>query len=320
MILASASASAKTILFGEHAVVYDMPAIAIPLSTLRAYARIEQDLDAAGLIIEAPDIFFSMPFSEMEEIHPIGAAISLFYKTFGRNLPANHRLSIHSDIPIASGLGSGAAVSISIFRAFSMLESIELSASQLSRLAFEIEKIHHGTPSGIDNTVIAYEKPIWFIRERECTQLQCRYPFHFLIANSGIPSSTAIPVRDVRALWMQNPKSIQALFEAIGAITHQGIGALDQGNASELGKLMTLNHEILRELTVSSERLDEMVCRAIAAGAYGAKMTGGGRGGNVLILAEPDQMPTIISNLKEMGVNQYFQTALVPQTSNESGT
>jgi mevalonate kinase len=311
MILASGSAPAKLILFGEHAVVYGKPAIAIPLSTIRAYADIEKKTEQQYAIhVEAIDIGVSSNLQNLAVDHPIRSAFRLFYDAVNRTHPQGIVLSIHSDIPVASGFGSGAAVGIAIFRALAAYEKISLSTNQLSELTFEIEKIHHGTPSGIDNTVIAHEQPVWYIKDKVCEPFKPKSTFHLLIANSGISAPTAASVAAVRTLFDQKPERTQAHFDAIEEIAHQALVALEAGDPVELGRLMTLNHNVLQQLTVSSLRLDEMVRCALDAGAFGAKLSGGGRGGNIIILANQDSLPKIRTALEAIGVNQFFTTHL----------
>ena len=115
------------------------------------------------------------------------------------------RISIDSAIPPAAGLGSGAAVSVAIARVLGRYFGIELEAGTLSDLAYEVEIIHHGSPSGVDNTVIAYEKPVFFIRGRLLKPSRSRSPFTLVLAHSGEETPTATAVGRVRDLWKAEP-------------------------------------------------------------------------------------------------------------------
>src|SRR5205823_2861888 len=96
------------------------------------------------------------------------------------------RLTLLSTIPIASGLGSGAAVSAAIVRALSEYLDQPLTDADVSALVFETEKLLHGTPSGIDNTVIAYQRPVYFIKGQPPIPLKVAQPFRLLIGDTGI--------------------------------------------------------------------------------------------------------------------------------------
>jgi mevalonate kinase len=80
-----------------------------------------------------------------------------------QRLPAC-KIRITSTIPVAAGLGSGAAVAVALIRALGGFLGHPLQDEQVSDLAYEIERIHHGTPSGIDNSVVTYAKPIFLLR------------------------------------------------------------------------------------------------------------------------------------------------------------
>src|SRR5512135_916354 len=157
----SASAPGKIILFGEHAVVYGRPAIAVPVTQVQAAATIEQG--EHGLIIHAADIDRTITVHPHSSIDPLATIVNLTLEHLNCPLP-DLEITLHSTIPIASGLGSGAAVSTAIVRALAQWFGARLDDAEVNALVYEVEKLYHGTPSGIDNTVIAYQKPVYFIR------------------------------------------------------------------------------------------------------------------------------------------------------------
>jgi mevalonate kinase len=106
--------------------------------------------------IQAPAIGLDASLNDLPPEHPVAAAVNGVLSTLGATRPPACSLRITSTIPVASGLGSGAAVSVAIIRALSAFLGHPLRDEQVSALAFEVEKLHHGTPSGIDNTVITY--------------------------------------------------------------------------------------------------------------------------------------------------------------------
>src|SRR5688572_10278160 len=155
------SAPAKIILFGEHAVVYGQPALAVPVSSLRAEA--EAGFHPDKLTIVARDLGNKIITFDGED--PLAESIRLTLQKL--NIEAPHaKITVQSNIPIASGLGSGAAITTVLVRALCELTQHPLSTEDLNQLVYEVEKIHHGTPSGIDNTVVVYEQPIYFVRNQ----------------------------------------------------------------------------------------------------------------------------------------------------------
>ena len=132
-------------------------------------------------------------------------------------LPA-WRIEVHSDIPIALGLGSGAAIAAAIARALLAGFSTDLAAARLSALVYAVERLHHGTPSGIDNSVVVYERPIWFVRDQTPAPFAIGSPLRLLVADTGIASPTRHTVAAVRGGWQAEPQRYAALFNAIGEI------------------------------------------------------------------------------------------------------
>ncbi len=138
----------------------------------------------------------------------------------GYPLPAL-RLRITSSIPIAAGLGSGAAVSVAVSRALSNFLGRPLPDEGISSLAYQAEQVYHGTPSGIDNTVIAYARPIYFVRGQPFLPLRVAEPLTLVIADSGQPASTAQMVGGRCGALARDPARYEVLFDAIGEIARQ---------------------------------------------------------------------------------------------------
>ena len=311
----TASAPGKVILFGEHAVVYGRPAIAVPVTEVRARAIVSADPRSApgSMLIQAPAIGLDALLADLPEEQPLAAAVNGVLSTLGISRSPACTLRVTSTIPLASGLGSGAAVSVAILRALSAFLGRPLSDEQVSALAFEVEKLHHGTPSGIDNTVITYAMPVYFVRGQPIQTLHVAQPFTIVIGDTGIPSPTAIAVGDVRRLWEEKPAHYEALFDSAGQIARQARQAIQSGQPETLGALMDANHNLLQEMGVSSPELDRLVTTARANGALGAKLSGGGRGGNMIALASPETAPVIVGALSAAGASRTIVTAVRPK-------
>ncbi len=277
------TACAKVILCGEHAVVYGRPAIALPLPQLRARAQIEPIASPTEIV--APDVTERFLVGDQPD-HPLSQIVTRTLAHLNQPPDASRfRLTVTSDIAVASHLGSGAAVSVACARAVAAWHGIELAAADASALAYEVEKLHHGTPSGIDNTVIAYERPVWFVKESLLELLAMPAILRLVIADTGVSTPTKEPVGAVRAAWERNPDRLEQQFDAIGMLVMVARRALELNNLPALGTAMNANHAALQRLGVSSLKLDDLCDAALAAGALGAKMSGGGRGGNMIALA-----------------------------------
>lgn len=309
-----ASAPAKVILFGEHAVVYDQPAIAVPVSSLRATATVNPGT-RADLRIIAADIGKTTVIASLSQSIDDALALTarLLLQRLDQPVP-NLDITLNSQIPIASGLGSGAAITTALARALCAALDARLDDAELNAIVYEVEKLHHGTPSGIDNTVIVYEQPVFFIRGKPIEPIQIAEPFTLLIADTGKPGLTRIAVSAVRALYESQPQRTQPLLDEIGAIARQARQAIETGAVEQLGPLMSRNHALLQQLTVSSPELDNLVQAALDAGAAGAKLSGGGRGGNMIALISPERAEALSEALRTAGAVQVIETRVAPPT------
>ncbi len=277
-----AHAPGKIILLGEHAVVYGRLAIAVPVTQVCAEARVESSHDAR-VRIYARDLARRYDLDAAAHDDPIAAIVRLACAHLGVTAQ-NFSVRITSSIPPARGLGSGAAVSVAVARAIAGHFKRALSKDAASALAYKVEKLHHGTPSGIDNTVVAFEQPVYFVRGQPSETFQIARPFLIAIADTGIAAPTKIAVGDVRRAWEQDRARFEAWFDEIGEISHQARKFIESGAVSTLGGLMLKNQELLQQIGVSSAPIERLVDAAIGAGAEGAKLSGAGRGGNVIAL------------------------------------
>jgi mevalonate kinase len=254
----------------------------------------------------------------LSQDHPLVLVIKGVLKATGIEIPPALTMRITSTIPVAAGLGSGAAVSVAIIRALSKFLGRPLGEIEISELAFEVEKLYHGTPSGIDNTVITYEKPIYFMKddtdnEGKMEAFHVSRPFTIVIGDSGVPSPTAAAVGDVRKAWQDDKNRFNAFFESTGEIVNQAKGAIETGDNAALGPLMNKNQDILKEMGVSSEKLERLIQAAHQAGAPGAKLSGGGRGGNMIALATPESARHVANGLIDAGATGTIITTVEMQ-------
>jgi mevalonate kinase len=298
--MTNASAPGKIILFGEHAVVYGRPALAVPVTQVHADVHV---LDSArqGIWIDAPEVDLHAELNTLPSDHPIASVIHNFLFLSRVSPFPNLEIAITSTIPVASGLGSGAAVTVALTRALASHLNYSMTNEEVNVFAYEIEKLHHGTPSGIDNTVVTYAMPVYFVRGESIETFQAGQPFTILIADTGIPAPTRESVGDVRRLWMEDKPRWETVFDKIGEISSAARRAIEAGKPELLGDLMNENQALLQTLTVSSPALDGLIEAARRAGALGAKLSGGGRGGNMIALVKPEKAETISLRLKEAG-------------------
>ena len=307
--MTKSSAPAKIILFGEHAVVYGRPALAVPITQVHADVDIS-DSDRAGIWINAPDVDLHTELNTLPSDHPLASVIHNFLFLSRVSPFPNLEIYIHSTIPVASGLGSGAAVTVALLRALSAHLNHPMSDDQVNAFTYEIEKLHHGTPSGIDNTVVTYARPVYFVRGNPIETFSVRQPLTLVIGDTGLAAPTKESVSDVRRLWEADQAKWEGVFDRVEKIAVQARDAIESGKKKKLGELMNQNHSLLQEMTVSSPELDRLVAAACGAGALGAKMSGGGRGGNMIALVDQENVAGVVEALKSSGARNTIVSVL----------
>jgi len=295
----AARACAKAILLGEHAVVYGRPAIGVPITNIHTEVQVCEG--AGGATIVAEDLDQAWTLEELPPERPLGSIIRATLRLLDEDSAPNFLLTIHSMIPIARGLGSGAAVSTAVVRALADFYGAKLSPAQVSELVFETEKLYHGTPSGVDNTIIAYQQPVYFVKGTTPERLRVARPFRLVVADTGVASETKVAVADVRAAWEREPGRIEQIFDAVAATVRDARKAVEYGWPEKLGPLMDANQAQLRSLGVSSAELERLILAAKSAGAAGAKLSGGGRGGCMIALVDDSTEQPVAAALRSAG-------------------
>lgn len=310
----TATAPGKIILLGEHAVVYGRPAIAAPVAQVKARAVVTANPRGSRgeITIQAPDVGLESRLEDLPQENPLAAAVRGVLDELEISRPPACNLRITSTIPLASGMGSGAAVSVCIIRALSGFLGRPLADERVSALAFEVEKLHHGTPSGIDNTVITYAAPVFFVRGAPIQTLDPQAPFTIVIGDTGIPSPTGVTVGDVRRSWEADPERFESLFDEVARIAVEARAFIETGEPWRMGPLMDRNHELLDQMGVSSPELDRLVGAARSVGALGAKLSGGGRGGNMIAMVTEETQGSVAQALLEAGAKHVIITTVAP--------
>jgi mevalonate kinase len=315
--LSTASAPGKAILLGEHAVVYGKPAIAIPVSQLRAEVSIESFRCSENEIwIDSPMIRLYKNAKDLPLDHPLRLAIDLTLMECKKKKFPGLMIRVNSALPIGGGMGSGAAVSCALVRALSnYLNEDPLPAVTVNQLVFEVEKIHHGNPSGVDNTVITYERPIYFRRSFPLEKISVRNSIRLVIADTGINSATSAMVSGVRKRYEQNKSGYQFFFDSIEALVNNARAALEIGDIPTLAETMNENHRLLQSMEVSSFSLDRLVKTARSSGALAAKLIGAGGGGNMIALCTDDTSKQVCQALNSIGAVRVLSFALTGDPS-----
>jgi mevalonate kinase len=261
----------KVILFGEHFVVHGTPAIAVGISS-----KCVVEVEKADEMVFVTDAQGTIPELTNKAIANVVTAM---------NVKDQFEVFMGGNLPICGGLGSSAAFSVAMVRAFANYYDIKLTDEQVNKYAYEGEKAFHGNPSGIDNVVATYGGAIEYTKGKDFQKIEIGKPFFIVVGITGKAGPTKKMVEGVQKFKDANPDKFQQLQDESVDIVTRGKKVLATGDLSILGALMNENQQLLKEIGVSIDINDALVKRMLGAGALGAKLTGGGGGGCCIALA-----------------------------------
>ncbi len=309
------TAHAKTILIGEHAVVYGAPAIALPVHGLATRAELQPgpawslDCDLyRGSIDDAPPAVAPVLTAWRQAVRQVTAARPAGPQPTVRSAVTG-RLSVSSQIPMQRGLGSSAAVAAAVVDAVAAASGVPLGLPERTELVQQAEMIAHGRASGIDTAAVLSDVPILF-EQGAIAPVALGGRFVFVVADTGVTGSTATAVAGVRSLREAHPTLVNRLVGRLSELAETILGCLRQGDVSTLGTAMDEAHGALNELGVGSDELNQLVDAARRAGALGAKLTGGGLGGCIVALSRAEDVDRLRYELQRAGSHGTWTTTL----------
>jgi mevalonate kinase len=278
--LATWSAPGKVFLFGEHAVVYGKPGIAMAIK---------------------PRVFVTVRNTKRPQ-----RAKSPYIDGCFDVMGVTGSVYINSQIPSSSGLGSSAAVTVATLSAINDEFSLHKTREEIANMAFEIEKkVQKGRASPTDTTVSMYGG-IVLISGGSRRRLPPQN-LHLVIGDSLISHSTAKMVELVGDLKKKHPEIVDPILDAIEGVSMTAIHHLN--NPKELGRYMDMNHALLDALGVGHPQLSRIVLASRAAGAFGAKITGAGGGGCMVALC-PKQLKLRVASAIEACESRAIVTGI----------
>ena len=301
---AISTAPAKVILFGEHFVVYNNPAIVAAINRrIRVQAQVN---DKSRINIRSGENSLSVPVNSNDNyiMSLDNSSISLFpiFKCVKhvfneKNLSnAGVNLDIDSQIPHGEGLGSSAASCVSTVAALYSLFS-DVDKSLIYETARIMEQNIHTNSSGIDCYVSTFGGIVNFEPDKGFSNIRPKKKFTLLIGASGIKHSTGKVVSQVRQFKQKNSTVFNELSSKAQVICKRAISSMNEGNESELGNLLTENHKLLSTLGVSHPEIEKLIEISLNNGALGAKLTGAGKGGAVIALIPKDSSKEILAKI-----------------------
>ena len=175
-------------------------------------------------------------------------------------------------------------------------------------MALRAEKIIHENSSGADCYVSSFGGLIYFVKNIMNKKIRPKKALSLIVVNTGIKHSTKTLVSLVKNYRHENMSLYNDLASRAASICEQAVLAINLGDQNKLGQLMNENHALLNELGVSNEIINDLVGFCIDKGASGAKVTGAGGGGSIVVLLPDEYETSIISEISKKYSHQCIST------------
>ena len=294
-------APGKIILFGEHSVVHNRPAIAVAINR-----GVNVELSSR----EDNIVHVNVPVIDYEAEHEltnsklnyvidsqkkmitdyIYEAINLFELDKGFNI------TVDINMYLGAGLGSSAAVTVSTLKAVSLYANKDLSKEKIAKMARSIEIKIQGAASPIDTSMSTYGGIIYIDNEFRLERLNVNMQLPLIVSNCQISGNTGKLVESVRQKYEKYPKIVGHIFDAMENIANDAKTALEEGNGDVIGDYMNINQGLLDSIGVNTLELSDMLYKIRSYGASGSKLTGSG-GGGCIIAYTPENIDEIYDKI-----------------------
>ncbi|MEQ4301080.1 galactokinase [Plantactinospora sp. B6F1] len=262
----------------------------------------------------------------------------------GHDVPVA-RLAIASDVPLGAGLSSSAALESAVLTALADLGELDLPLADRPALAQRAENDYAGVPCGIMDQSASLRCRPGHALFLDCRTLAVeQVPFDLdaaglaiLVIDSNAPhrhaggeyaarraacesaaAALGVPaLRDVTvdrldaALAQLDDETVRRRVRHVVTENQrvlETVELLHAGRLAEIGPLLTASHASMRDdFEITVPEVDTAVETALTAGAYGARMTGGGFGGCVLALVDAAAAETVASTVAESYARRGFR-------------
>ncbi len=283
--MAKGTGFGKTILIGDQFVLEEVPAIVSAIS-YETETSVEKLPSGEGWVLE--DNRIEVPGYKEKKKEQQAKSIDRVLEVMGIDTRKNPiKITIGGNLLAGSGVGASAASCVSLARALNEEFKLGCSTEEINRAAWQGEFPYHGVASGVDNTASTYGGLLlfWLSKgEQHFEKIKTPRPFEIVLANSGVTANTALLDEFSERQKKENPELFRSRMQLIKDQGQEMKQALEAGDLPHVGRVMTTNHELLVKMEYSHEILDKMCKQALANGALGAKVTGGGRGGYMVSL------------------------------------
>jgi mevalonate kinase len=288
----------KIIIFGEHSVVYGAPAIALPISK-----------GIYGVLTPGIHSSINLNSNLLNEVSVFNQALERMAKLIPSK---SFKLDLVSDIPAGAGLGFSAAFSVLLAKSAAFFSDVKLNNNVIHEAAHEIERLFHSAPSGVDDSVVFYEKSVLFQKKR----IDLNMPWSGKLVNpqlmildtptlpvcvgySGESSKTKVMVHRVNNSLSDKEKA--TFVKSMTLKFEDGIKRWSEHDFAAMGIVMNSVQAEYVSMGLSTAAIDKMAILALENGAWGAKLTGGGGGGSIIALVDKKNRRKVEESWKSAG-------------------
>ena len=293
--MAKGTGFGKTILIGDQFVLEEVPAIVSAIS-YETVATVER---TAGERWVLEDNRIEVPGYKEKKREQQARSIDRILEVMKIDVKTNPiKITYGGTLLAGSGVGASAASCVSLARALNTEFGLGLPIEEINRVAWQGEFPYHGVASGVDNTASTYGGLLLFqlIKgQQHFERIRTPRPFEIVLANSGITANTALLDEVTEKQKKADPQLFASRLKTITAQAHEMKKALEAGDLRTVGKIMSENHKILMDMDFSHEKLDYLCKLALDKGAWGAKVTGGGRGGYMVSLTPRKELQETVA-------------------------
>jgi len=297
-LVSIAEAPGKIIISGEHFVVHGSNALAAAIDkTVKVYSETS---DKNSILSRVDNQVFNI---RIKPINPVSVVRNKILEYLNRK--ERIKITIESNIPRGSGLGSSSAISVATAASVASLFGEKLDKKTLYNIAFEGEKIIHGNPSGIDVAASVYGGLILFNKNTVPTNIDLLNKLQIIVSISGKTRQTSRMINHFTSTSNKLPYHFQSLVHSSSVLTHEAVNCLITQDLEKLGAIINFYNSILSSFGLGTKITDRMIETCLEHGAYGAKITGAGGGGSIIAIAPLTKIKIIIDELNSLGFKTF---------------
>lgn len=282
------SAPGKLMLLGEHAVVYGHPCLVTAVDK-RLHVEVEKIKNEKD-IIDSPQV---------KESRFVEESINFFKKRF--DIAQSVKFQTNGDFSHRVGLGSSSAVTVATFKALSTIFGKNLTLRDIFDLSYQMTLKIQEVGSGFDIAAAAFGKTLYYLKGGEIIEPLLIDKLPLVVGYSGRKADTPTLIKKVASLHKKKRKKVDEIFKKMSSLVEKAKAAIERQDFEKLGQLVKEDHRLLRDLKVSTPKLDRMVEAATSAGAKGAKLSGAGGGDCMIALVDEDKRSLVEKAIEEVG-------------------